>query len=386
MSRVSSIFTVTAINDGATITANMQSSQPLAQVKNGDSYAPDWTNTDLQPTLSIHAYKNGNACAVSEGKWYFNGSEISSQDERFNINSTTGNTPSLKIVKNLGEDSNDDVISFRGKVMLDMSSVDFEVSRLVKITESASAGYTGVIYFCDSTGDISRPSGSAFTEEVETLYMKGILYNGTTSENVFQMVWYKDGVPVNPNGNNQSSGTPSKTTDKLTLSRDNVDDHAAITCEFYKGDDLVATAFANVDDETDAFEMFIASEVVVSNTVQGNSSTPAAEGETQIRYGQTARVFAWMGNNHDPSTVQTDWSFYARVYNASKQEVTGKSSVWGTYDNNSNAYNITKSTLPSSTNFTSLLSGKVHGRMEITYDLLNGELGNQISVMVIATK
>ena len=398
MSRVSSIFTVTAINDGVTVTANMNVSQTLAQIKNGSSYSPDWSSNEvLRPHLTIEAFKNGVKCAVSEGHWFFNGSEIQAGNTSFNIvrSVTSGNNqPELVIVDNPNTDGNDDIISFRGKVALDQSSVEFEVSRLLKITETASSGYGGIIMACNSSGNFTGDFGASLSSEYSTVYLKGMLYRGSDLQTGYDMIWYKNGVPVNSVGVEQT-GTPTKTRSILTLDRDHVDDNAAIMCEFYLDDEKVAVAFVNVDDTLDDFEMFLGSEIVTDNNVQGSSSV-SAESAMQVRSGQTARMFAWMGGVPsgaefpDPDNPQSGWTFYARVYKPDMSEY--KTYAFGATYNSSDsvkAYEITKQALPQDSSFSSKLvkNGNTipHGRMDFSYEALM-DLGKQLSVMVIATK
>ena len=388
MSKVSSLFTVTAINDGVTVSATMTTSSSLAQQFTGATCVPNWAEGSGGPELTVTAYKNGSAASVASGTWYWNGVAITTNNATvmpayanlFRASLSSG-IPKLKIIGNLAsaENTDDDVISYQGQVMLSSSSVSFEVSRSVRLSRAESSGYVGVLEFVtgrDLADATTENAPTILNEETDTVYIRATLFSGggAGATSGFTPKWFIGDTE-------KSGGNP------LTVTRDMVDDYATVRCIFLdnNGEEELTTAYITVDDDLDAFQMFTSSVLLAADgNVSGSAQSPTPEGNMQVREGQSVRLLAWIGDNHDPdSTAHANWSFSAKVYNAGGSEYTG--TIGGkSYSSQLRAYEINNSTNKYNS-LNALKNAVQHGEFDISYDdVSNEKMGKQCSIMIIA--
>lgn len=297
MSSISNRFYVTALEDGTTLHGNIASDKSLSQSWNGSAAVPDWTVAANQPTLYI-TLLSGSTLVVPDntGKWYYNdhgtSTEITAQDTRFQITTKqitylgqTATVPALKIIANLASSSNVDVdsIIYKGSYTINESSIGFTAEAQIRITEISKGSNVGVINFVGGVSDI--------TEAGQTITMYGMCYSGETGTDIggYTTKWYINDDPTPHSGE-------SKTVDGVQyqnafqVNEAAVVDHATIRCEFYKGGELLDTAYAGVDDMQDPEFMYI--------QYEGNNGNAAS-----LRTGETAHFQIWVGRRDDPSVL-----------------------------------------------------------------------------------
>lgn len=296
MSTISNRFYVTALADGTTLHGNLAADKSLSQSWNGSSAIPDWTVSGNQPTIYV-TLLNGTTLIDSSqitGHWYYNSESepIGVSDARFQITTTsityagqTKTVPALKIVANLANSSNTDVdtITYAGTYVDNGSSIEFSAVIQIRISEVSKGSNVGVINFVGGVSDI--------TEAGQTITMYGKCYSGETGAEIAGVTtkWYLNDETNYTSG---SSKTVSGTTyqNAYQVNESDVVDHATIRCEFYKGSELLDTAYASVDDMQDPQFMYIQNE--------GNNGNAAS-----LRKDETAHFLIWVGRRDDPAVL-----------------------------------------------------------------------------------
>jgi len=288
---ISNKFLITAIDDGMTVQGNLRSTKTLVQAYDAATggVAPDWTVASNQPTIYAVIMKGStlmSTSALQSYKWLLNGQEIADGDERFEKTTyvlDSVSVPALKIVENLASADNLDIdlITLEGTVEVTGSPIAFAMGVEVRITEATGNGYLGVVSFdgpCDITED---------NDEVE---MTASLFSAMNELTEFDCKWYV--------GSETSARGTGKT---FTVGAADVTDYAVVKCEFYKGGDLVATAFVGVDDTTDPQYMY-----VTSDNSNGSSAV--------IRSSQGAITFKfWVATLSDATNYDESYETF-KVY------------------------------------------------------------------------
>ena len=293
MSQISNRFYVTALEDGTTLHGNLVSDKSLTQAWNGSAAVPSWENTSDSPTIYLTLLSGATLVVPSTYKWYYNGTQVAtdstaSSDARFlkttksvTYGSQTETMPALKIIKNLANTTNVDVdtITFEGEYTINGSGVSFSATAQIRISAITANGNLGVINFHNGISDI--------TQVGQTITLYGVLYGGSTGTEVagYTTKWYL---------NESSTGTNGSTYDghanAFRVTESQVVDHATVRCEFYKGSDLMYTAYASIDDMQDPEYMYI--------QYNGNNGNAAS-----LRKGDTATFQIWVGTREDPSVL-----------------------------------------------------------------------------------
>lgn len=291
MSTISNRFYVTALEDGTTLHGNLASDRTLTQAWNGRTAVPNWTdNPNEQPTIYLTLLSGATLVAPSSDyKWYYNGTEISNSDTRFQKTTKsvtyadqTVTMPALKIVANLASSSNVDVdmITFEGSYVINGAGVSFSCDAQIRISAITANGNLGVINFLNGIADITEPN--------QTITMYGILYGGSSGQPVSGVTtkWY-----LNESSTPTSGTTISGQANAFQVTQQQVVDHAVVRCEFYdSSNNLLYTSYAGIDDMQDSEYMYI--------QYNGNNGNAAS-----LRKGETATFQIWVGTREDAGVL-----------------------------------------------------------------------------------
>lgn len=384
MSSVSSRFSVVNIKDGVTISGTLRNlNGSLTQSYGTGVWIPDWsTNKSGNPIIYPDIYRDGKRIgqeSLGNWSWQYNGttivfgtyegeSDVSTNGAlagKFKRSThTVGGKviPSLIIYDNLGgsamgNNTDNDVITFTGSVLLSSSSMSFNMSRPIRFTELKGAGFTGMIQFGNNT---------VIDSENQSVQLTAKLYNGSDEGTTvgFTPRWTFEGKEL------------SKTGNPITITADEVDDKLYVRCDFLNSEDLTevyATAIEVVDDVSDDYEVFFATKVGNGDVSGSDSLSSYAE----LRAGQVVTLFAWAANANDPDSVIDGWQFKCKLYKTDGREYTASIPNWnarsgGYYNQTTNAEDSSKA------------SGSNHFSAPISFDLV--ELcGGQLDGILVAT-
>ena len=292
MSSISNRFYITALEDGTTLHGNLAVEGSLSQAWNGQTAVPDWTVPANQPLIYLTLLSGSTLVAPSNDfRWLYNGVEIQNSDTRFQkttkvVTYGTGASqqsvtmPALKIVTNLASSSNVDIdlITFEGNYIINGTGISFTATAQIRISTISTGSSLGVINFHNGISDI--------TAKGQVVIAYGMLYNpdGTADASVTTK-WYLNDSTTPTNGT-----TIEGHTNAYQVTEANVVDHATIRCEFYKGSNLLYTAYASVDDMQDPEFMYV--------QYNGNNGNAAS-----LRKGETASFQIWVGTRTDPTPI-----------------------------------------------------------------------------------
>lgn len=289
MSQISNRFYVSALEDGTTLHGNLVSDKALTQAWNGSTAVPNWTTASEQPTIYLTLLSGATLVApASNFKWYYNGTEISDDDTRFQKTTKSvtyaGQTvtmPALKIVANLASSSNVDIdmITFKGSYVINETGVEFSCDAQIRISAITANGKLGVINFLNGISDI--------TEAGQTITMYGKLYGSDgQADDTVTTKWY-----LNASSTPTSGTAISGQSNAFQVTEGQVVDHATVRCEFYDtSNNLLYTTYASVDDMQDPEYMYI--------QYNGNNGNAAS-----LRKGETATFQIWVGTREDASVL-----------------------------------------------------------------------------------
>ena len=295
MSSISNRFYVTALEDGTTLHGNLASDKSLSQSWNGTGAVPNWTVAANQPTIYLTLLSGTTLIGSGvTGEWYYNdeANPIGGSDTRFQITTKqityagqSATVPALKIISNLASSSNVDVdtITFKGTYTINGDAIGFTATAQIRISEISKGSNVGVINFVGGISDI--------TESGQTITMYGKCYGGETGDDIggYTTKWYLNDDPTVHNGEPKTvDGVQYQ--NAFQVKESDVVDHATIRCEFYKGGELLDTAYANVDDMQDPEFMYI--------QYEGNNGNAAS-----LRNGETAHFSIWVGRRDDPAVL-----------------------------------------------------------------------------------
>lgn len=342
MAKVTNKFYIKAIHDGSSVYAEMMSTQlQLTQRLRPDgSCIPNWNqgesgavNPILYPRVKVGSSYRSPLIDVSKNEgFYYNGSlitwtTVNSKKVSSNCTVVVGGTtyylfellesyshdgitgPAIKIIHNLAGGSNpdNDIIRFDGHVEESGTPIDFSVGQAIRITIQGASGFSFAY------------GGRSYVNEEEAanaIYVQ--LYEDNAKEpslaSAYITKWFYEGgseiTTASKKGVN--TGDSSVTVNNveipgqshyLKVNRDDIDDYAVFRCEIYKthnppaaGDAPDITAFIEVDDKSDKFEMFIVCD----------TSGAYGQKDISIRSGQVVTMKAWMGDNNVMASEYTD--------------------------------------------------------------------------------
>lgn len=253
MSVVSGMISFTRIIDGNIITSNLYSTKILVQrlKKGADVPLPNWEEEEHQPTIypRVIAQSTGKRVTLHSHKWFYNGAEINSGDNRFKLVTYDDggvSVPGLKIVKNLAvfDNLDTDVISFEAKTTI--SGVDYEVKANIdiRLEEMVGEPYDGVI---------EATEGGVIDDDTPEITATAILYKGGAiiTEGVTYK-WYR----ITIEGQEEIKPDPA-TPNKMKFKDADVNSELTIKVEFYYSGQLVYSEVRILSDETDTLYLHV---------------------------------------------------------------------------------------------------------------------------------
>lgn len=382
MSSVSSRFSVVNIKDGVNISGTLRNNNgALAQSYGTGVWAPDWTVQANQPLIYPDIYRDGTrigSSSLGSYSWQYNGTTIVF-DSTTHISTngvlagkfksetyTLGNVvvPAMRIIGNLGgsamgNNTDNDVITFTGSVILSSSSMSFNMSRPIRFTELKSTGYTGVLQFIGS---------SVIDEDNTSVRLQATLYSGTSSGAT---------TGFTPRWTFVGNESMTRTGNPIDIFANDVDDKLYVRCDFLNPDDnteVYATAIEVVDDQSDDFEVFFAT-AIDNGAITGSDSLSSY---AELRSGQTVQLFAWAADANSPSSIRDGWTYKCKLYKTDGTEYTQSIPNWSSRGEDG-YYNQTTTATD-----TSPASGHAHFSAPISFDLV--ELcGSQLDGILLAT-
>lgn len=317
--RVSNRVFITAVNDGASLSAVLRSDDALTQVYSPVSGAciPDWNDPANQPTVFAvlrvkGVYKSSSWLNV---KWSYNGEEIIfDSSTNLSTNFMDGSNPifqrtsyeivekgnryimpALKILRNLANVGNQDqdVIQLEGGLEIGGSRIPYSCNIAVRISQQSSSGYFG---FVEGNSFISTAGGTA--------KMDAYLYNGTDPVRRFTTKWYREGIDETP----WKTVVATESVAEVTITEQEVTDYVVIRVDFYNEDnEKIFTAFWDIDDLQDMEEMFVSYE----------DANPSA-----LREDELLTLKVWMGRRTDQYEVDDRYTkFTIKMLNSSNETV-----------------------------------------------------------------
>lgn len=311
MSKISSTFIVTAIDDGLTLHGSLSANKTLTQAWTGNTFTPDWSVVENQPTITLTLYSGAtNVTPDEEYEWQLDGTKIVfgedgiSEDGLFK-KFEEGGTPKLKIIGNLQTEANSvdtHTITFVGKYNTGGSaSLDFSASILTRISVMNQGGYIGVLEFKGGNANI--------TNEISEVLIFAKLYGSGENTEVatsdYIVSWY-----VNEE---LKSGSTSVTEGYyLKVTNSQVTDNAVVRAEFKgkQNNELLYTAFTSVDDLTDPERMYIQ-----YNGSDGQSAT--------LRKGEEVTFDIWVGKTDNPNAMSNYTDFKIKLLDSNGSVYTG---------------------------------------------------------------
>lgn len=392
MGLVSNRFTMTAIHDGQAVNAIMRSSTTLSQRVNKQTGAcvPNWASS--HPQIWVETDLGGEKKAPAIFTWNYNGVPLTFGGDNlcntegyegyFQKTTRTVNGiawPAINIMVNLATVSNtdNDMIEMTGSVELSGAQLSFGIALPVRISELSESGYFGQL-----DGDVM------VTSQQNTATILGRLYVGTTQvADQFWTKWYDEGTGSQIGTAIASAAVNGEQVVTFTITDAAITDNIVLRCDFYTENPAVkqdaavqASAFWEVDDETDDEKMYV-------STVITNNTSTLNKGGIFLRKGQSVVVTGWMGKTTSPSTIDTRYThFYCRLFDYENKVITAKGSPMngktpvasGDYKG---LFDVTKSV--SVPDVTGDVTG---GQVEVDFDYLTGTLGDDGSgVMIAAT-
>jgi len=242
--------------------------------------------------------------------------------------------PAIKICGNIITVANqdNDVLSCEGAVEYNGAQISYSVATTIRTSTLSGSGYFGWI------------DGDAYVEDQTTpatLTARLKTADGVVTD--FRTKWY---LEPSTSAFATVSAVSGVATTSITGSQ--FTDYVVVRCDFYGANDssyenVLYSAFWDVDDMEDEEEMYICS-YIVSGVRSGL--------DVSLRDGQSAQMVVWMGKRGDQTAIDTRYtSFKCRLLdsdgNAITEDLSNKGITVGSdvYTPDSNGfYNITKST------------------------------------------
>jgi len=319
MGTISSQFCVTAITDGVTIHGSLSSSKSLTQVLYGNSVIDSWDNRDpknVSPVLTLTVLKGSEFVSPRTYTWYYNGTEIASNDERFVMGTTTKNgvtVPTLTIVRDLASEDNADLdtISIAGQIETNGVFIDFNAGLEVRISRMTSSGYYA---------GFLTPDGNEISESGQVIRIGVKLFMNLTEiqKSNFDVDWYINYDTKITNTNPSSGATyygSSNITEEngmttqrhcLFLHEEDVTDFTVVRCDFKIDGKVVYSALLTVNDAQDPDMLY-----VMYGTGSIYDGKPAS-----LHSGQSVQFKFWVATstNHKDTRKNAQYSTYQVMF------------------------------------------------------------------------
>jgi len=389
MGKASNRFYLQIIKDGQSISAVLMSTLTLTQVVDeSGNCVPNWNYGEtgaVNPIIYAYTRLNGVGKPAVAGSftWSWNGTAITfdNNNKSSNVKDASNNPvfekttytvgglsyPALKIIRNLANAGNidNDVISFSGSVEIDGTPQGFAVDTVVRITKSAGSGYYAIAggdsYIDNRTSGQKGYTASVFAQ---LYYGSDVVHSGVSAK------FYRVGIDSSPFAT-VSTASATETTSAMgttipqysyvtTITEPQVTDRVVIRCDFYDSQNtFLASAYMDVDDQTDPEELFIVN----------SDGTDVGGQSVKLRSGQSVTIKAWMGISTSPYTRESSYNqFKCQLMGASGAVVKSGSPIpagktadsEGWFDITSNSVSVTDK------NGTTLLASGKGGVIEIS--------------------
>ncbi len=326
MAQVSNRFFVTSIKDGTAITAVIYSDKTLTQSVTPGTNAsdPDWgTDTSAQPT--VHCVVRAGATAKTPAQWTWKLNDVAIT---FPANPTAGTAstnfngifqwatvniggvacPAIKIVGNIISVTNqdNDVLSCEGSVEYNGAQISYSVATTIRISTLSGSGYFGWI---DGDAYVTAQTGQAGTAT-----MNARLKTADGAVHNFKTKWY-----LEPSANPFATVAAVSGVATASITGSQFVDYVVVRCDFFDANDtnyenVLYSAFWDVDDMEDEEEMYICS-YIVSGVRSGL--------DVSLRDGQSAQMVVWMGKSGDQTQIDTRYTaFKCRLLDSDGNTIT----------------------------------------------------------------
>lgn len=333
MNNISNRFTINVIDDGTSLHGNLVADNTMSQSWDGGSCSPSWatdmttnppTGTYRQPTIKM-VLLNGTTIVplsqITNVRWFYddygNEQQITFQEvdttiqylDKNNVQRTvTGKlssdgkflkctssvtktdennqtevvqVPALRIVQNLASSTNKDLdtITMRGEYNTGNGGVEFSAAIQVRITEYSPGGYNGTIYGVTS-----------ITEKNQVVELFGELSGSQVDSGTqYSTMWYV---------NESQQGISGGNSNTFQISEGQVEGKAVIRCEFIVNNEVVAVAYAEVDD------MYDNEDIQFWFDGERTNHTSMRSSDSHIL------VKMWVADNNTPDVVDASWNLF----------------------------------------------------------------------------
>ncbi len=297
-------FTVrrTRTNENLSLTFE-NNGKPLYQcVTNADTstptVSPDWTVTANQPVVTPKLTSlSGGTVTLSDPVWQYNGTTLvftgsadtdgylTDTTSRFKMHPTTG---ALRIIANLASATNvaSDSLSFSCNAVT--SGVEYQMNGTLTINIQNSGSNAYYAYITATTAIIDKTTTT-------TELTAGLMLGGTdlTLPGIYTLKWYK----------NDTEWTAAGNSEKVTVTREDVNAVQLFILKVYQGSELIASAGIYITDAADDYT------VIFANVANANG-----EVNDRVSIGNPVRVQCTMAKVANGSTPVTSGTFAWVLY------------------------------------------------------------------------
>lgn len=245
--------TVKRMNRAWTLTMVLQSTKTLVQEIVGNQPAVDWTEAENSPVvypLVFSSTSSSPILALSNAKWYYDGTLITEADERFEITTYryagTTDVPALKIKSNLGLSMEEDKV-IRCEVTATVNGSEVTASGVISVSRRVSSAST-------YTGEIASDNGAAFSDVITSLNLTANLRYGGQAASDYTVEWYRV-VPSDDDGTPDGLESLGKTGKTITVTKDEVNLREVVLARFKVSNSVVYEDTLTLVDLSDPYEI-----------------------------------------------------------------------------------------------------------------------------------
>lgn len=247
--------TVKRLRSAGTLTMYLVSTKSLVQIISGDRVINDWTVPEAMPVIYPQARVSTSTSFVTnykEVRWYYDGVEITEEDERFEITTFrigTDDIPALKIKANLGLEiqSKKTILC---EAIVDAGGYDEYGSANIEVSKQDSSSNT---YY----GAVDMTFGGVITTNNPEITLSPILYYGGAPVDIkkYTVYWYRLVANDDDGIDDGLELIQSTTGQSIILRQDDIDLVQTLYVVFRIGLAKVASTTIEVRDETDPYEI-----------------------------------------------------------------------------------------------------------------------------------
>lgn len=243
--------TVKRMNRGWTLTMMLQPTISLKQQIVGNQPIVDWTeeNPIVYPIVNSST-SSAAILALSNAKWYYDGTLITEADERFEITTYryagTTDVPALKIKSNLGLDMEESKI-IRCSLTATINGSELDVYGTISVNKEISS-------ISAYLGEIASDNGAAFSDVITSLNLTANLRLGGQLVSDYTVEWYRV-VPSDDDGTPDGLESLGKTGKTITVTKDEVNLREVILARFKVGSSTQYEDTVTLVDLSDPYEI-----------------------------------------------------------------------------------------------------------------------------------